>query len=366
MYPTVSVYSIVTATDCVGIRYPTNYIIQRVSIAKYLSTNIIIWGAILALHAACHNFAGLVTVRTLLGVFEACCQPIFIVLSSMWYKREEQAQTVACWCMMNGGQQIVGGVLAYAFTNIPGTSPVKSWQALFMAYGIASVFWGIFVLVWMPDSPMRAKCWSEDKKLMVERVRSNQTGMQNKQFRKEQVFEALKDPQMWCFALIQIFTTLPTSGLGAFSNIIIMSFNFTTLQTQLLAMVLGAYLIIVLMSSAWIAKKTNQTVLVMAACHSVGFLYHTEPICPRLTVLIIDLSLVPSPSWPLSPNQPTPSESVLASSSPTTFVYPFGPLRPSVCPLFLVTSQARPKSQSSLQPTSLRGQWGTVSARKFS
>lgn len=62
----------------------------------------------MALHAACKNFAGLVTVRTLLGIFEACCQPIFIVLSSMWYKRDEQAQTVAYWYMMNGGQQIVG------------------------------------------------------------------------------------------------------------------------------------------------------------------------------------------------------------------------------------------------------------------
>jgi MFS family permease len=67
-----------------------------------------LWGSVLALHAACKNFASLVTVRTLLGIFEACCQPTFIVLSSMWYKREEQAQTVAYWYMMNGGQQIVG------------------------------------------------------------------------------------------------------------------------------------------------------------------------------------------------------------------------------------------------------------------
>lgn len=62
----------------------------------------------LALHAACTNFKRLVTVRTLLGIFEVCCQPAFIVLSTMWYKLEEQAQTVANWCMMNGGQQIVG------------------------------------------------------------------------------------------------------------------------------------------------------------------------------------------------------------------------------------------------------------------
>lgn len=141
---------------------------------------------------------------------------------------------------------------------------MKSWQALFIAYGCASVLWGLFVLWWMPDSPMRAKCFSEeDKRLMVERVRSNQTGVQNKKFRKEQMIEGLLDPQTWCYCLIAICTTLPTSGLGAFANIIITGFNFTVLQTQLLAMVLGFYIIIVLLSSIWIASKTHQNLIVM-------------------------------------------------------------------------------------------------------
>ena len=122
---------------------------------------------------------------------------------------------------MNGGQQIVGGLLAYCFSLIH-TGPLKSWQALFLTYGLISVAWGFFVLYWMPDSPMRAKCFSEeDKKLMIERVRTNQTGFQNKKFRPEQVREAFSDPQMYWYMLIAICTTLPTSGLGAFVGIII-------------------------------------------------------------------------------------------------------------------------------------------------
>jgi sugar phosphate permease len=181
------------------------------------------------------------------------------------YKREEQAATVSYWYMMNGGQQIVGGLLAYCFTLIKSPpSPLKSWQAIFICYGCFSVLWGVFVLIYMPDSPMRAKCFSEeDKKLMIERVRSNQTGVQNKRFRKEQVIEALLDPQMWCYCLIAICTTLPTSGLGAFANIIISGFHFSVLQTQLLAMVLGAYIIIVLLSSMWLVGKTKQNLLIM-------------------------------------------------------------------------------------------------------
>lgn len=178
--------------------------------------------------------------------------------------------------MMNGGQQIVGGLLAYAFSLINSeTSPLKSWQAIFLTYGCASFLWGLFIIFWMPDSPMRARCFTEsDKQLMVERVRSNQTGLQNKTFRLYQVHEALRDPQMWCYCSIQLFTTLPTSGLGSFANIIIQGFNFTLLQTQLLSMVLGAYIMAVLLLSAWLVKKTQQNLLVM-----LGFILPYACLC---------------------------------------------------------------------------------------
>jgi MFS family permease len=98
--------------------------------------------------------------------------------------------------MMNGVNQIVGGFLAFCFSHVSKTAPLKSWQALFITYGIITVFWGVFVGWWMPDSPMKAHCFSEeDKRLMVERVRKNRTGLQNRKFRKEQLWDALTDPQ---------------------------------------------------------------------------------------------------------------------------------------------------------------------------
>ncbi|KAL1796463.1 hypothetical protein ACET3X_005003 [Alternaria dauci] len=255
------------------VEYPTNWILQRVPVAKYLGFNILAWSTVLACHALCFSFPALVAVRTLLGIFEAVCQPAFLIMTGLWYKREEQAQIVTYWYMMNGAQQIVGGLLAYAFSTIrhpsfksnPGNAPIRSWQAIFICYGCISFLWGLWVIFRLPDSPMRAKCWSEeDKKLMVERVRSNQTGLQNKKFRAYQFKEALLDPQTYCYMGIQVFTTLPTSGLGAFYNIIIKDLGFDVLQVQLLAMVLGVVIIATLMGSAWMVKKTKQNLLTMA------------------------------------------------------------------------------------------------------
>lgn len=242
---------------------PNNILIQKVPVVKYLCLNIVLWGIVLGCHALGKSFTILVVVRTLLGAFECVCQPCFILMSSMWYKREEQAFIVALWYMMNGGQQIVGGLLAYCFTLITDAG-LKNWEILFLTYGCFTVVWGVFLFFYTPDSPMTAKCFSEeDKKLIIERVRGNQTGLQNRKFKWDHLREAFKDPQTYCYFFIQFLTSLPTSGLGAFANIIISSFGFSVLETQLLAMVLGAYLIILLLSSAWLSKRFNQNIFFM-------------------------------------------------------------------------------------------------------
>lgn len=84
------------------VEYPINWLVQRLPVAKFLGTCIIVWGSILALHAASQNFAGIAALRTLLGIFEAVCQPTFLIMSSMWYKREEQVLIVSFWyCMVS-------------------------------------------------------------------------------------------------------------------------------------------------------------------------------------------------------------------------------------------------------------------------
>ncbi|KAI5894026.1 MFS general substrate transporter [Schizophyllum commune H4-8] len=253
-------------TTCVYIavliwEFPTNRLIQRLPIAKYLSFNIAAWGAVLACTAVCHNFTGLVIVRTLLGVFECVCQPAFVFLSTMWYTREEQALVIGAFYSMNGFQQCVGGLIAYGISQIQGAA-IKNWQILFLLLGCATFVWGLFVGFWLPDSPMRAKCFSkEDRVLMAERVRKNETGIQNKEFKWYQVREALTDPVVLSVTLISFTNGMPTGGLGAFSNIIIQAFGFTMLQTYLLAIAQGAIIMTFLFSGAYLSKKYNQKII---------------------------------------------------------------------------------------------------------
>jgi MFS family permease len=65
--------------------YPTTILIQRLRVSKYLTVVTFLWGAVVAVTAACSSFGGLATCRFLLGVAEATISPAFVYITSMWY-----------------------------------------------------------------------------------------------------------------------------------------------------------------------------------------------------------------------------------------------------------------------------------------
>ena len=98
---------------------------------------------------------------------------------------------------------------------------------------------------------------------MIERVRHNETGIQNRKYKKYQVVEALKDPFVWCCVLLITVSNLVIGGLGVFSNLVIKEFGFSLLQTQLLNIAQGAWQILVMIGSAWACQRTGQSCLMM-------------------------------------------------------------------------------------------------------
>ncbi|KAI5456863.1 major facilitator superfamily domain-containing protein [Mariannaea sp. PMI_226] len=263
---TTSVYIVMLVAE-----YPQNYIISKVPLGKYLGFCLFAEGILVGSHAASMNFTGLLIGRCLLGVFEAAAQPCLVLLCVMWYRREEQIIRMTLWYMMSGAQQIFGGVLAYCFMFIS-HGPLHTWQWWFIFFGILLASFGGFVMYWLPDSPMRAKCFTDqEKRDMIERLRDNQTGIQNRTFKYEQAIEALLDPQVWAYCVINFCTTLPTAGLASFANIIIKSFGYSAKNSQLLAMPLGLYIIIILLSSAWLARRTRQSIWVMLGFLTLSF-----------------------------------------------------------------------------------------------
>ncbi|KAI2950737.1 hypothetical protein CBS147323_10665 [Aspergillus niger] len=259
-------YSLLGTILYIGIlvgEYPQNLLLQKFPVAKMLSVNVFIWGAIVACSAASTRFGSLMAVRFLLGFFESCIQPAMMLITAMWYKREEQSVLNSIWYCMTGVQLMIGGLLAFGTSQYVG-GVIKNWQLLFLALGCATCVWSFFIGFFLPDSPLSAKCYSEeDKKLMVERVRHNETGIENRQFKRYQIIETIQDPIVWCCVMLILVANLVIGGLGVFSNLIIEQFGFSLLQTELLNIAQGSWTIIVMVGSAWCSQRFQQTCLIM-------------------------------------------------------------------------------------------------------
>jgi MFS family permease len=76
---------------------PTVWLLTKVPLGSYIGGTLFAWGGVVCCMAACRNFAGLATVRFLLGVFEAGILPALLLVNSLWYTRREQPLRTALW-----------------------------------------------------------------------------------------------------------------------------------------------------------------------------------------------------------------------------------------------------------------------------
>ena len=84
------------------------------------------------LQAACHNFATLGVLRALAGAAEACSDPGFMLVTSMWYTRREQPVRIGLWYTANGFGIALGGLLGYGIGHIRGALPSWKYEFLIM------------------------------------------------------------------------------------------------------------------------------------------------------------------------------------------------------------------------------------------
>ncbi|KAK2827836.1 hypothetical protein FQN49_007294 [Arthroderma sp. PD_2] len=234
--------------------FPTNFLLQKYPVGKYLGVNIFMWGFFLMLQAACKNFTTLAVLRTLAGAAEACSDPGFLLVTSMWYTRKEQPVRLGLWYTANGFGIALGGLLGYGIGSIKGALP--SWKYEFIIIGALCCVWGIVIFLFLPDSPVTAPFLSQrDRRRAVERVRSNQTGVENKQLKPYQIKEAFLDYKLYLFFLLGVVCNIPNGGISNFGTIIIKGFGFSTLVTTLMQIPYGFIIAVSILLCVYLNNK---------------------------------------------------------------------------------------------------------------
>ncbi|KAF7370876.1 MFS general substrate transporter [Mycena sanguinolenta] len=255
---------------------PTNMMMQKFPLNKYLAANIFFWGLFLMLQAASRNFTDLAILRTISGAAEG------IGIGAHFCLWPDGKIILACVYSANGVGIALGGLLGFAIgnsticldsyaTNWPQVTLIKglpSWKYEFLIIGALCCGWAIFMLIFIPDSPYQTRWFTRAERLIiVSRKRDDQNGTDNRHWDASQALEAFMDIKTYLFFLFGFTANVPNGGTSNFGTLIIKGFGFNTLNTTLMQLPYGA-IIVAFIVGALIANskipKGNRTYLMVA------------------------------------------------------------------------------------------------------
>mgnify|MGYP000315521069 CR=1 FL=1 len=252
--------------------FPASLLLQRFPVTKTVGAFIITWGTILAL-CSVPRYPGFIALRTILGMLELSVTPAFAIITSQWYKKDEQFLRTACWFASNGFGTIIGLAIAYGLYGNQDSYSLPAWKLVFVVTGVLTIFLGMLIIVHVPDTPTRAWFLSEEEKiLVVERIRSNQQGFGNPRFKKEQFVEALTDHRTWLFFFFSVLQMIPNGGITSFGTILLNEqFGFDTGTSLLMYFPSGVVEVFGCIGFAWASRfvKSRMVVAIFCGCITV-------------------------------------------------------------------------------------------------
>ncbi|KAI7187241.1 MFS general substrate transporter [Hortaea werneckii] len=219
---------------------PANLMIQRLPIGKYTGTMVFLWSVVLCCHAAAQNYAGILVLRFILGMFEANISPCIMNIVSTFYARPEQPLRMCIFLGFNGVSTMVGALLGYGLGHVDNAA-IPSWKLIFLVIGLMNFVWSFVILIFMPDSANNARFLNHKQKVIaIDRVSTNMVGVKTKQYKPSQIKEAVLDAKVWALTLIALAVGVVNGGYSNFQTSLIKGYGFSGIMATLLQLPAGA------------------------------------------------------------------------------------------------------------------------------
>ncbi|KAK2013504.1 MFS general substrate transporter [Colletotrichum eremochloae] len=243
--------------------YPSVLALQKFPIGKFISVMLVLWGAILIATVGARNWAGLMTLRFILGALEAGIGPAWMLITSMFWTREEQPLRMCIWLGSNGISQMLGSGISWGLGHTD-NQHLAPWQLVFLVIGVITVFAGIVAFIYFPSSPVACKLFNDEERVVsIWRVANNQTGIKHDKILFYQIREAMQEPRVYFIAAQQLSIGIINSSISNFMSSLLRGFGYTSVETVLWQLPNGAFQLICTVAAGFVASKFNNMSIIM-------------------------------------------------------------------------------------------------------
>lgn len=275
------------------------------------------WSLVLIGTGFMKNVGQLYASRLLLGLFESGLFPCLALYLSSWYKPREQALRISYLFVSSALSGSFGGLFAYALLKMDGVAGLEGWRWLFVIEGCASVLIAVIAYFTLADDFESASFLNEeDKSLMRIRAEINARYNGTPEFNWADVKRAVLDPKLYISSWNQFMADICSFGLSSFLPLIIKSFGFDVVTTQLLTIPVFFFASATYIVISWSSDRWGQRAFFMIpAClvtavgyalylgvpeHLRGVLYFSTFLIAPGVYIIVGLNV----SWLLNSHAP--------------------------------------------------------------
>ncbi|KAI0594065.1 major facilitator superfamily domain-containing protein [Biscogniauxia sp. FL1348] len=207
------------------------------------------------------SYGGLLTVRFLMGIFEASLPAGATYMISMYYTKREASVRFAWFFNFALAGPLFSGLLAYAIVKLEGTGGYEGWRWIFIIEGLMTCFVAIFVICLCPNFPQHAQSWflkDHERERLVRKLEvSRGQESQGSAVDNIPIWKVLVDWRIHLFTMCFFCCDITASSVAAFSPTILTELGWVSTTAQLFTMPIWAAGILATFTITWLAARLN-------------------------------------------------------------------------------------------------------------
>jgi D-galactonate transporter len=195
---------------------PANMIMQRIGARLWIGPIMVAWGIVSACTLFVTGAASFYALRFLLGIVESGFFPGVILYLTYWYTRKHRVKMIAAFMTAVPLSGVIAGPISgWILEKMGGAAGLTSWQWLFLVEGIPSVAAGLVTIVFLSDSPGKAK-WltQEEKALVLRRLKEEENLKSEAGHTGHRLMDAFRSPAVWILCLVHFGFVGSNYGIG--------------------------------------------------------------------------------------------------------------------------------------------------------
>ncbi|KAG9196876.1 hypothetical protein G6514_003205, partial [Epicoccum nigrum] len=189
------------------------------------------WGSMSMLQAATTNFAGIMTLRFLIGAFEAGYVPAVALYMTFFYHRSEMGLRYGLFIAFSPLASCFASALAYGIVHAKAS--VKTWQLLFLIEGAPTILLAVVAYFYLPASPSQCRfLTARENQIISVRAVKGRGEKRDGKLNFKQVFSAFYDYKNYLQAIIIFCLNTAFGSLPAYLPTILTAMGYTSINAQ--------------------------------------------------------------------------------------------------------------------------------------